>query len=196
MATSKSGRMAQSTSLTRDAAAVRVRGFHRQRFDLDGSNRFPEALRATPIRSRGLVPITRSILVIRTAMAIRTWRLRPITARPGSIAMRVRASSKIASSHRRGGRWRPGSLRVSRDDDSGKLPGHRHFPGVWNFYIATTFDRGQTFHLVNATGNDPVQIGSICTREPPAGPTATCSILMTFKSTRKAACWRLMPMAV
>ena len=31
------------------------------------------------------------------------------------------------------------------------------------FYIATTFDRGQTYTLVNATGTDPVQIGSICT---------------------------------
>ncbi len=37
------------------------------------------------------------------------------------------------------------------------------FKGVWNFYIATTFDRGNTYTLVNATGNDPVQIGSICT---------------------------------
>ena len=38
-----------------------------------------------------------------------------------------------------------------------------NFTGVWNFYVATTFDRGQTYTLVNATGNDPVQIGSICT---------------------------------
>jgi hypothetical protein len=38
-----------------------------------------------------------------------------------------------------------------------------NFRGIWNFYIATTFDRGQTYTLVNATGNDPVQIGSICT---------------------------------
>ncbi len=37
------------------------------------------------------------------------------------------------------------------------------FRGVWYFYIATTFDRGQTYTLVNATGHDPVQIGSICT---------------------------------
>ncbi len=37
------------------------------------------------------------------------------------------------------------------------------FRGVWYFYIATTFDRGQTYTLVNATGTDPVQIGSICT---------------------------------
>ena len=37
------------------------------------------------------------------------------------------------------------------------------FRGIWYFYIATTFDRGQTYTLVNATGHDPVQIGSICT---------------------------------
>ena len=37
------------------------------------------------------------------------------------------------------------------------------FRGAWYFYIATTFDRGQTYTLVNATGTDPVQIGSICT---------------------------------
>lgn len=38
-----------------------------------------------------------------------------------------------------------------------------NFKGVWGFYIATTFDRGLTYTLVNATGDDPVQIGSICT---------------------------------
>ncbi|HEY6804502.1 MAG TPA: Calx-beta domain-containing protein [Pyrinomonadaceae bacterium] len=38
-----------------------------------------------------------------------------------------------------------------------------NFKGVWGFYIATTFDRGLTYSLVNATGDDPVQIGSICT---------------------------------
>ena len=37
------------------------------------------------------------------------------------------------------------------------------FRGVWYFYIATTLDRGQTYTLVNATGTDPVQVGSICT---------------------------------
>jgi hypothetical protein len=46
---------------------------------------------------------------------------------------------------------------------AGNYQGTDTFTGIWNFYIATTFDRGQTFHLVNATGNDPVQIGSICT---------------------------------
>ena len=37
------------------------------------------------------------------------------------------------------------------------------FRGVWYFYIATTLDRGLTYTLVNATGNDPVQVGSLCT---------------------------------
>lgn len=37
------------------------------------------------------------------------------------------------------------------------------FKGVWYFYIATTYDRGNTWTLVNATGTDPVQVGSICT---------------------------------
>lgn len=38
-----------------------------------------------------------------------------------------------------------------------------NFKGVWYFWIATTFDRGQTYALVDATNGDPVQIGSICT---------------------------------
>ena len=38
-----------------------------------------------------------------------------------------------------------------------------NFRGVWYYYIATTVDRGQTYTLVNANGNDPVQIGSVCT---------------------------------
>lgn len=38
-----------------------------------------------------------------------------------------------------------------------------NFKGVWGFYVASTFDHGQSWTLVNATGNDPVQIGSICT---------------------------------
>jgi hypothetical protein len=37
------------------------------------------------------------------------------------------------------------------------------FRGVWYFYIATTLDRGVSYTLVNATGNDPVQVGSLCT---------------------------------
>jgi len=38
-----------------------------------------------------------------------------------------------------------------------------NFRGVWYFYIATTYDRGNNWVLVNASGNDPVQVGSICT---------------------------------
>src|SRR4030095_3718546 len=38
-----------------------------------------------------------------------------------------------------------------------------NFHGVWHFYIATTYDRGLTYFLVDATPGDPVQIGSICT---------------------------------
>ncbi|MDQ3927830.1 MAG: PKD domain-containing protein, partial [Chloroflexota bacterium] len=37
------------------------------------------------------------------------------------------------------------------------------FTGVWHLYIATTFDGGQTWTTVDATPNDPVQRGSICT---------------------------------
>ncbi len=45
----------------------------------------------------------------------------------------------------------------------GGYTGTATFTGVWYFYIATTFDRGQTYTLVDATNGDPVQIGSICT---------------------------------
>jgi len=38
-----------------------------------------------------------------------------------------------------------------------------NFKGVWYFYIATTFDRGDHWSLASGTGDDPVQIGSICT---------------------------------
>lgn len=37
------------------------------------------------------------------------------------------------------------------------------FTGVWHLYIASTFDGGQTWTTVDATPNDPVQRGSICT---------------------------------
>jgi hypothetical protein len=46
---------------------------------------------------------------------------------------------------------------------SGNYQDTNNFRGVWSFYVATTFDRGNTYTLVNATGNDPVQLGSICT---------------------------------
>ncbi|HKR63308.1 MAG TPA: tandem-95 repeat protein [Thermoanaerobaculia bacterium] len=36
------------------------------------------------------------------------------------------------------------------------------FPGVWHFYISTTYDRGAHWVTVDATPNDPVQVGAIC----------------------------------
>ncbi len=38
-----------------------------------------------------------------------------------------------------------------------------NFRGVWYLYIASTYDGGNTWITVNATPNDPVQRGSICT---------------------------------
>ena len=37
------------------------------------------------------------------------------------------------------------------------------FTGIWHFYIATTYDGGATWFTVDATPNDPVQLGPICT---------------------------------
>jgi hypothetical protein len=37
----------------------------------------------------------------------------------------------------------------------------RTFPGVWYMYVASTFDGGNSWQLVNATPNDPVQRGPI-----------------------------------
>lgn len=39
----------------------------------------------------------------------------------------------------------------------------RSFPGTWYGYIATTYDGGASWVTVNATPNDPVQRGVICT---------------------------------
>jgi hypothetical protein len=36
------------------------------------------------------------------------------------------------------------------------------FQGIWYFYVATTYDGGNTWSTVNATPGDPVQKGSIC----------------------------------
>jgi hypothetical protein len=38
-----------------------------------------------------------------------------------------------------------------------------NFKGVWHLYIATTYDGGQSWVTSDATPNDPVQRGSICT---------------------------------
>jgi hypothetical protein len=37
-----------------------------------------------------------------------------------------------------------------------------NFKGVWHLYIATTYDAGQSWITVDATPDDPVQVGSIC----------------------------------
>jgi hypothetical protein len=38
------------------------------------------------------------------------------------------------------------------------------FNGVWHGYVATTYDGGKTWFTVDATPNDPVQLGVICTQ--------------------------------
>jgi hypothetical protein len=38
-----------------------------------------------------------------------------------------------------------------------------NFKGVWHLYISTTYDGGLTWVTTDATPNDPVQRGSICT---------------------------------
>ena len=40
----------------------------------------------------------------------------------------------------------------------------RSFPGAWYGYIATTYDGGETWVTANATPNDPVQRGVVCTQ--------------------------------
>ena len=37
-----------------------------------------------------------------------------------------------------------------------------NFQGVWHLYIATTYDGGHTYIVIDATPNDPVQTGEIC----------------------------------
>jgi hypothetical protein len=43
--------------------------------------------------------------------------------------------------------------------DSGSVP----FSGVWHAYVATTYDGGKSWFTVDATPNDPVQLGVVCT---------------------------------
>jgi PKD repeat protein len=38
-----------------------------------------------------------------------------------------------------------------------------HFRGIWHLYVATTYDGGATWTTVDATPDDPVQVGSVCT---------------------------------
>ncbi len=51
-----------------------------------------------------------------------------------------------------------------------------YFSGVWNGYIATTYDRGRTWVTVNATPNDPIQRGVVCTNGTTC-PTGTRNLL-------------------
>ena len=51
----------------------------------------------------------------------------------------------------------PGSAGTGTDQTS------PYFNGVWYGYISTTYDRGRTWVTVNATGNDPIQRGVVCT---------------------------------
>lgn len=47
--------------------------------------------------------------------------------------------------------------------DNDDTDGTPSFKGVWHLYVATTTDGGQSWVTVDATPNDPVQRGSICT---------------------------------
>ena len=51
----------------------------------------------------------------------------------------------------------PGTVGANGPDPAG-------FAGTWYGYISTTYDSGQTWTTVNATPNDPVQRGPICTQ--------------------------------
>ncbi len=51
----------------------------------------------------------------------------------------------------------PGSAATGTDQTS------PYVDAVWNAYISTTYDRGKTWVTVNATPNDPVQRGVVCT---------------------------------
>jgi hypothetical protein len=47
--------------------------------------------------------------------------------------------------------------------DDGNPRSEEDFTGRWDLYVSTTFDGGATWHTVNATPENPVQVGSICT---------------------------------
>jgi hypothetical protein len=48
-------------------------------------------------------------------------------------------------------------------------------PAVWDLYVAFTFDRGQTWHLVDATPSDPVQRGGVCMKGVACGSAPSAS---------------------
>ena len=55
------------------------------------------------------------------------------------------------------------SLAFIGTDTEGNYQDAANFKGVWHLYIATTYDGGKTWVSSDATPNDPVQRGSICT---------------------------------
>jgi hypothetical protein len=95
--------------------------------------------------------------------------------------------AKIAVSHNRGATWSPSQnvgtpfnlanttfpAVVAGDDNRaafgflgtttiGDSSLDANFPGVWHLYIATTYDGGNSWVTVDATPNDPVQVGPVC----------------------------------
>lgn len=45
---------------------------------------------------------------------------------------------------------------------AGNLQDTANYKGIWHAYVASTYDGGANYFLVDATPNDPVQVGSIC----------------------------------
>ncbi len=45
---------------------------------------------------------------------------------------------------------------------AGNFQDTANFKGIWHAYVATTYDGGAHYSVVDATPNDPVQVGSIC----------------------------------
>jgi hypothetical protein len=41
-----------------------------------------------------------------------------------------------------------------------------NFPGIWHLYVASTYDGGKTWNVVNTTPNDPIQRGGITHADP------------------------------
>jgi PKD repeat protein len=52
-----------------------------------------------------------------------------------------------------------GFLGTTTPGDSSLDP---NFPGVWHLYIATTYDGGNSWVTIDATPNDPIQVGPVC----------------------------------
>ena len=45
---------------------------------------------------------------------------------------------------------------------TGNLQDTVNYKGIWHAYVAVTYDGGGNYFLIDATPNDPVQVGSIC----------------------------------